>query len=141
MPNILWPSCATHIINLMLESIGKLQKYKKFIDVAKTLTIFIYAYHKTLSLMRSFTKKRDIVRLGVTRFASAFLSLESLVEKKDGLRQMFTSGEWEKCKWANTVKGREAYSTIVSLGFWNGVSLCIRVFGPLVKVLRLVDGD
>ena len=141
MPHVFWSSCATHTINLMLESIGKLPKYKKFIDSAKAFTIFVYAHHKTLSLMRSFTKKRDIVRPGVTRFASSFLSLESLVEKKDGLRQMFTSGEWEKCKWANTVKGREAYSTMVSLSFWNGVNLCLKVFGPLVKVLRLVDGD
>ncbi|XP_052171638.1 uncharacterized protein LOC127787616 [Diospyros lotus] len=46
-PNIFWTSCATHTINLMLESIGKLPRYKKVIDQAKSLTIFIYAHHKT----------------------------------------------------------------------------------------------
>ncbi|TQE10621.1 hypothetical protein C1H46_003734 [Malus baccata] len=30
---------------------------------------------------------------------------------------------------------------MVSAQFWNGVSLCLRVFEPLFKVLRLVDGD
>ncbi|KZV55498.1 hypothetical protein F511_38876 [Dorcoceras hygrometricum] len=74
-PVIFWSSCATHTINLMLESIGKLQKFKKVIDQAKSFTIFIYAHHKTLSLTRSFTKKRDIIRPGVTRFASTFLTL------------------------------------------------------------------
>ncbi|KZV47820.1 hypothetical protein F511_31897 [Dorcoceras hygrometricum] len=74
-PGIFWSSCATHTINLMLESIGKLPKFKKVIDQAKSFTIFIYAHHKTLSLMRSFTKKRDIIRPGVTRFASTFLTL------------------------------------------------------------------
>ena len=29
MPSIFWSSCATHTINLMLESIGKLPRYKK----------------------------------------------------------------------------------------------------------------
>ncbi|KAL5834146.1 hypothetical protein ACOSQ4_013643 [Xanthoceras sorbifolium] len=27
------------------------------------------------------------------------------------------------------------------MNFWNGVTLCLKVFAPLVKVLRLVDGD
>ncbi|KAL5735038.1 hypothetical protein ACOSP7_032899 [Xanthoceras sorbifolium] len=70
-PHLFWTSCATYNINLMLESIGKIQKFKKVIDQAKTFTVFIYAHHKTLSLMRSFTKGRDIVKPGVTRFASS----------------------------------------------------------------------
>ncbi|XP_052181388.1 uncharacterized protein LOC127794391 [Diospyros lotus] len=140
-PNIFWTSCATHTINLMLESIGKLPRYKKVIDQAKSLTIFIYVHHKTLSLMRSFTKKRDIVRPGVTRFASSFLTLQSLMEKKSQLRAMFTSSEWEECKWSKTVKGKAAYATVLSIAFWNGVTICLKVFAPLVKVLRIVDAD
>ncbi|XP_052207042.1 uncharacterized protein LOC127811330 [Diospyros lotus] len=140
-PNIFWTSCATHTINLMLESIGKLSKYKKVIDQAKSFTIFIYAHHKTLSLMRSFTKKRDIVRPRVTRFVSAFLTLQSLMEKKAQLRTMFTSSEWEECKWSKIVKGKAAYATVMSIAFWNGVTICLKVFAPLVKVLRIVDAD
>ncbi|KZV45877.1 hypothetical protein F511_35545, partial [Dorcoceras hygrometricum] len=140
-PGIFWSSCATHTINLMLESIGKLPKFKKVIDQAKFFTIFIYAHHKTLSLMRSFTKKRDIIRPGVTRFASNFLTLQSLIEKKSNLRAMFTSDLWENCKWSKTTKGKSAYSTVMSMSFWNGVTLCLKIFAPLVRVLRLVDGD
>ncbi|GKF53264.1 hypothetical protein Tco_0160174, partial [Tanacetum coccineum] len=88
-------------------------------DQAKRLTIFIYAHHKTLALMRHFTKKRDIVRPGVTRFASAFLTLQSLAKKKAQLRQMFTSDEWEKCKFSKTVKGKAAYASVVASSFWN----------------------
>jgi len=128
-------------LNLMLEAIGEVQRYKKILEQAKKFTVFIYAHHKTLSLMRHFTKKRDIVRPGVTRFASAFLTLQSLAEKKSQLRQMFTSDEWDKCKLAKTVKGKSAYATIVSPSFWSGVTLCLKVFAPLVKVLRMVDAD
>ena len=104
MPNIFWSSCAIHTINLMLESIGKLPRYKKTIDSAKSFTIFVYAHHKTLSMMRSFTKQRDVVRPGVTRFASAFLSLQSLIEKKESLRTMFASTEWDECIWSKQAK-------------------------------------
>ncbi|XP_075479611.1 uncharacterized protein LOC142520502 [Primulina tabacum] len=140
-PGIFWTSCATHTVNLMFESIGKLPRFKKIIDQAKSFTIFIYAHHKTLSLMISFTKKRDIVRPGVTSFESNFLTLQSLIEKKSSLRAMFTSDMWENCKWSKTNKGKLAYSTLMSMSFWNGVTLCLKIFAPLVRVLRLVDGD
>ncbi|GKC91812.1 hypothetical protein Tco_1152461 [Tanacetum coccineum] len=123
----------------MLEGIGGLPRFKKILDQAKKLTVCIYAHHKTLALMRHFTKKRDIVRPGVTKFASAFLTLQSLAEKKFQLRHMFSSEEWEKCKFSNTVKGKSAYAIVVSPSFWTGVKLCLKVFAPLVKVLWMVD--
>ncbi|KAL1203389.1 hypothetical protein V5N11_033171 [Cardamine amara subsp. amara] len=125
----------------MVEGIAKLSLFKEIIDRAKAFTIFIYAHHKTLSLMRKFTKRRDIVRLGVTRFASAFLTLQSLIEKMHNLKMMFISKEWDESKWANHSKGLAAYHTITNKEFWEGVATCIRVFAPLVRVLRLVDGD
>nr|GEY40995.1 hypothetical protein [Tanacetum cinerariifolium] len=65
----------------------------------------------------------------------------SLAKKKAQLRQMFTSDEWEKCKFFKTVKGKAAYASVVASSFWNGVTLCLNVFAPLVKVLRMVDAD
>ncbi|XP_073015997.1 uncharacterized protein [Primulina eburnea] len=140
-PHIFWTSCATHTLNLMLQGIGNQSKFKGVIEKAKCFTIFIYAHHKTLSMMRKFTKKRDIVRPGVTRFATAFLTLQSLMEKKNELRAMVASEEWNVCKHSKSVKGKMSYNTALSASFWNGVSFCLKVFAPLVKVLRLVDGD
>ncbi|XP_047326776.1 uncharacterized protein LOC124930481 [Impatiens glandulifera] len=140
-PHVFWTSCATHTINLMLEAIGKLSKFSGVLEKTKALTIFIYAHHRTLAIMRKYTKKRDIVRPGVTRFATSFLTLESLKGKKDQLRLMFTSDEWSKTKLRTTLKGKAAEATVTSISFWNGVSLALNVFTPLVKVLRLVDGD
>ncbi|XP_047321201.1 uncharacterized protein LOC124925276 [Impatiens glandulifera] len=119
----------------------ELLKFSGVLEKAKALTIFIYAHHRTLAIMRKYTKKKDIVRPGVTRFATSFLTLESLKGKKDQLRLMFTSDEWSKTKLRTTVKGKAAEATVTSISFWNGVSLALNVFTPLVKVLRLVDGD
>ncbi|XP_019178097.1 PREDICTED: uncharacterized protein LOC109173320 [Ipomoea nil] len=140
-PLIFWTCCATHSINLMLESIAGLPRFKRVLEQAKSLTIFIYAHYKTLAMMRSFTKKRDIVRPGVTKFASAFLTLQNLADTKVELKTMFISNEWDECKFANTVKGKHAYYTVVSQAFWQGVALCLKVFAPLVNVLRIVDQD
>ncbi|XP_042454068.1 uncharacterized protein LOC122038398 [Zingiber officinale] len=139
-PNIFWTSCATHTINLMLEGISKLPMFNGVIKKAKSFTIFIYAHHKTLALMRKFTK-RKIVRPGVTRFASSFLTLQSLLDKKQELRNMMTSNEWDSTKWSRSKKGKEAFDVVVPNDFWNSMDLCLRIFTPLVKVLRLVDGE
>ncbi|GJS00900.1 hypothetical protein Tco_0317408 [Tanacetum coccineum] len=126
---------------ICFQGIGALPRFKKILDQAKKLTIFIYSHHKTLAMMRDFTKRKDIVRPVVTRFASSFLTLQSLSEKKEQLRHMFSSTEWEECRFSGTVKGKAAYATVLSTTFWAGVSLCLKVFTPLVKVLRMVDAD
>ncbi|XP_010445192.1 PREDICTED: uncharacterized protein LOC104727821 [Camelina sativa] len=140
-PTIFWTSCATHTINLMVEGISKLPVFEETIKMAKAFTIFIYAHHQTLSMMRKFTKRKDIVRPGVTRFASAFLTLQSLVEKEESLKMMFASHQWKQCKWAKHAKGLAARNTTTSMEFWDGMEMCLKVFAPLVRVLRLVDGD
>ncbi|XP_050378351.1 uncharacterized protein LOC126795582 [Argentina anserina] len=139
--HIFWTSCATHTVNLMLQGIGNLPRFKIVIEKAKSFTIFVYAYHKTLNLMRKHTKKCDIVRAGVTRFATSFLTLQSLMEKKSELRCMVACDEWTNMKHFKSPKGKLTYSTILSAFFWNGVTLCLKVFGSLFKVLRLVDED
>ncbi|KAJ0242651.1 hypothetical protein HA466_0205970 [Hirschfeldia incana] len=109
MPNIFWTSCAAHTVNLMLESIAKLQSFKTIIQRAKGFTITVYAHHKTLAMMRKFTDNTKIVRPGVTRFASCFLTLQSLMEKTNQLQAMFVSADWKKCKWAKHPKGVAAF--------------------------------
>ncbi|CAN1800744.1 hypothetical protein LINPERHAP1_LOCUS22670 [Linum perenne] len=140
-PNIFWSSCATHTINLMLQGIVNLPRFKKVLDQAKNFTIFIYSHHRTLECMRSFTKKREIIRPGVTRFASQYLTLHSMMEKKGELRKMAVDKKWDDLKDVHTKKGKDATATMLSTTFWNGVNLCLKVFEPLVRVLRLVDGD
>ncbi|CAG7905184.1 unnamed protein product, partial [Brassica rapa] len=87
-PRIFRTGCAAYTLDLMLEGISKLQYFSKIIDQAKAVTIIVYAHHKTLSLMRSFTKNQDIVRPGAT-----------------------------------------------------SVMVVLKIFSPLVKVLRLADGE
>ncbi|XP_074374431.1 uncharacterized protein LOC141714834 [Apium graveolens] len=67
--------------------------------------------------------------------------MQSMLEKQENLKYMFLSTEWSGCKYATQPKGIAAYNTIVSQSFWTNLSFCVEVFKPLVKLLRLVDGD
>jgi hypothetical protein len=140
-PQIFWTSCATHTINLMLQGIGNLPRFKKVIDLAKAFTIFVYGHTRTLECMRYFTDGKEIVRPGVTMFASNYLTLNSILEKKDRLRKMVVHSRWDSLKDVKSKKEKNATSTILNANFWKDVKLTIAVFEPLFKVLRLVDGD
>ncbi|XP_019252817.1 PREDICTED: uncharacterized protein LOC109231626 [Nicotiana attenuata] len=54
---------------------------------------------------------------------------------------MVTLEEWSKSKFAKESAGKEAARIIVSYSFWNNVLHALKIGGPLVKVLRLVDGE
>ncbi|KAG2536984.1 hypothetical protein PVAP13_9NG240573 [Panicum virgatum] len=139
-PHIFWTSCAAHTINLMLQGIGNMTRFKKVVDQAKAFTIFVYGHTRTLECLRYFTEGKEVVRPGVTRFASNFLTLSSIQEKKDQLRKMVVHSRWDSLKDVKSKKGKEA-TTILSPSFWKDMKLTLTVFEPLVKVLRLVDGD
>ncbi|VVB01661.1 unnamed protein product [Arabis nemorensis] len=54
---------------------------------------------------------------------------------------MFGSDEWHGCNHSKCVKGRNAYDIVMSYAFWTSVMVVLKVFNPLVKVLRLADGE
>ena len=125
----------------MLQGIGDLPRFSKVLEKAKAFTIFVYGHTRTLDCMRHFSSGKEIIRPRVTRFASGYLTLESLLEKKDQLRKMVVDGRWDKLREVKSKKGKVATATRMSMAFWKDLKLCLNVFEPLVKVLRLVDGD
>src|ERR1044072_7280746 len=125
----------------MLEDIGKITKVKKTIDRGQGLVSFIYNHTLALNTMRMYTNKMELVRHGVTRFATSFLTLQRLYTQKDNLRKMFTSDEWLSSSVAKEDKGKKTCQLVLMNSFWNDIFYILKVMGPLVKVLRLVDNE
>ncbi|XP_043704525.1 uncharacterized protein LOC122654483 [Telopea speciosissima] len=136
-----WTPCAAHCIDLMLEDIGNLKAYKKVIVKARKITTFIYRHTHLLDAMRAKTNGRDLVRAAVTRFATSFLTLQSLLRHKDDLRHLFISDDWKHSNLAKTKVGKKVAEKVFAITFWNGVEDCIRASKPLIVVLRIVDAD
>ncbi|XP_020266421.1 uncharacterized protein LOC109841909 [Asparagus officinalis] len=91
--------------------------------------------------MRRICDKRDIVRPGVTRFATTFLTLRSLLEKKEKLRFMFSDEAWVRCKLAKTAKGAKVEAIAMSDSWWTAVAKILKVYAPIFRLLRVVDSD
>ncbi|XP_065633406.1 uncharacterized protein LOC136069132 [Quercus suber] len=142
---LFWSPCAAHCIDLMLENIANPRWFPlvdEAIKKAKKITKFIYNHGVVLDLMRQdFTNGRELCRPAITRFATNFLSLQSMLRFKKELRQMFTCDKWLSCPHAKTAIGKEISKIVLEdYSFWSQCKNIVKVSEPLVRVLRLVDG-
>eukprot|EP00253_Pinus_taeda_P014300 PITA_14300 len=138
---IFWTPCDAHCIDLMLEDIGKLEWVKNIVDHAKSITKFIYNHSWILSLMRKRTGGEDIIRPAITRFATHFLTLQSMLSQHRNLQKMFSSDEWNQSNWPHKLEGKELKKKVNEETFWRKAAKIVKLAEPLVKVLRLVDGE
>ncbi|KAI8555885.1 hypothetical protein RHMOL_Rhmol05G0208500 [Rhododendron molle] len=137
-----WTPCAAHCIDLMLEDIAKLAVYEQTLKYAREVVKFIYGHTWVLALMRFFTKNNELLRPAVTRFATAYLTLQSLYKQKQNLIAMFSSDKWCSSSWARKVEGIKVRAIVLfDPKFWSNVAFCIKTTMPLVVVLREVDSE
>ena len=76
--HLFWSPCAAHCIDLILEDIGSVKSVKETLDDAKMITSFIYNSLKVVNLMKLFTRDRDLLRSGITWFATDLFLLKAL---------------------------------------------------------------
>ena len=127
----------------MLEDIGNMKNIKETLDQVKMITSFIYNSSKEINLMKVFTKDRDLLCLGITRFATEFISLQSLIRYEGDLKMMSTTNEWcefNKDRSKNSLRDKVS-NLILTDRFWKKAKEVQTIMEPLVKVLKLVDQD
>ena len=128
-----------HCIDIMLEEIGKMDVMKEVLAKAKQVTQFVYNNAWVLNLMRKKTGGRDIIQLATTRFASLFLTLQSIVSLKGHLHQMFTGATWMQSTLSKQRAGLEVAEIIVEPLFWSMCVQASKVTKPLLSVLHLME--
>ncbi|KAK4381876.1 hypothetical protein Sango_2925800 [Sesamum angolense] len=125
------------------EDIGKIRSIKATIDEAKRITSFIYNSDKIVNLMKIYTKDRELLRPGITRFATEYIALESLIRHRMELRQLCTCDEWRTFN--NTARRRneasQVFEIVLTERFWKKARECYAVMEPSVRVLKAVDQD
>ena len=136
---IFWTPCVAHCIDLMLEDICKQDWIKDTIEHAKSITKYIYNHGWVLSLMRRHTQGRELVRPAVTRFATHFLTLQSLISQAQNLEKMFSSDEWNSSQWPSNKMEKTPRKELKALHFgkeqqrlWQLLSHLLRCCGWLM---------
>ncbi|GKV36747.1 hypothetical protein SLEP1_g44844 [Rubroshorea leprosula] len=135
-----WTPCAAHCIELMLEDFGKNFKvHHETIRKGKKITAFIYSRTLLIDMLKQFTEGRDLIRPGVTQFATAYLTLGCLNELKGELMAMFSSQTWKNSEYAGLKDAKDVENVVFNCRFWQNITICIKAAYPLLDVRRLVD--
>jgi hypothetical protein len=71
--------CATHCIDLILEDMEKIHYIKDVIESTSSTMKFIFDHTSNLSLMRKFTRNKELVHPTITCFSTNIISLQSLL--------------------------------------------------------------
>lgn len=141
-PNITWTGCTAHGLDLLLEDIGKLPWVKDVVTKGKELVKFFTLHHLPLALFRKYSKK-ELLKPAATRFCYAHVMLQRLVETKAAIKKASVCSafkKWSK-KPSNRPKADAAMDIISEASFWKDCERVLVIFQPIVKLLRLCDGN
>ncbi|XP_042475564.1 uncharacterized protein LOC122057512 [Macadamia integrifolia] len=137
-PTIYWTPCSARCIDLMLEDFGKFEWVNAILEQAKSVTRFVYNHIEVLNMMQRYTHGKDLIQPAVTRSATNFTILQSMVSLKDSLQAMVTSQEWMDSSYSKNPDGLELIDAIYSQSFWSSCVTIIHLTDPLLHVLRIV---
>ncbi|XP_050222802.1 uncharacterized protein LOC126672894 [Mercurialis annua] len=139
--NIYWSPCAAHCLNLILKDISSMEHVAKLASNASKVTVFVYNHIIFLAWLRRRSSWKEIVRPAVTRFATTFITLQNLHEHKNDLQALMTNRVYTDHKLSRSDKGKVVSSLILNNKFWDDCLIMVKIAGPLIRLLRLVDSD
>ncbi|XP_068651234.1 uncharacterized protein [Aristolochia californica] len=140
-PSLFCSPCASYCIDKMLEDISKQEWVSTVIEEARTITRYIYSHAWILNLMRKFTGGRELIRPRINRCVTNFLSLRAIVIQEDNLKHMFSHTEYLSSIYSRRPDAQVIKSLLYTDRFWKLAHEAVSLSEPLVKVLRIVDGD
>ncbi|XP_024519629.1 uncharacterized protein LOC112342287 [Selaginella moellendorffii] len=141
-PFILHNRCMCHVLDLLLEDIGKFDWVSKIVNDCEKIVKFITEKPMLLALFRKFCS-RELMKPAKTRFAYIFLMVSQLQHEDvfPCLRRFIVSAEFESSKWYNTKDAKDVRTTIFNDEFWKNASTLLVMVAPILKVLSLADRE
>lgn len=139
--SLFWSPCVSYCVNQMLEDLSKIEWVGTVLDEAKIIARYVYSHAWILDTMRKFTSGKELIRPRITRFVTNFLSLRSIVFLEDGLKHMFAHSEWQSSIYSRRPDAQAILSFLYLDRFWKDAREAVNISEPLIRILRLVDGD
>ncbi|XP_039067635.1 uncharacterized protein LOC120213606 [Hibiscus syriacus] len=93
-----------------------------------------------LDLMKKFIGGQELIRIGITKSVSSFLSLQSILKQRSRLKHMFNSPEYSTDSYSNKPQSISCIAIVEDDDFWRAIEECVAISEPFLKVLREVSG-
>ncbi|KAL5746470.1 hypothetical protein ACOSP7_027616 [Xanthoceras sorbifolium] len=128
--------CASQCLDIILEEFSKVDWVNSCILQAQTISKFIYNNASMLDLVKKLTGGQELIRTGITKSVSNFLSLQSMLKQRSRLKHMFNSSEYSM----NALYTNKPRAIFENNDFWRAVEESVAISEPFLKVLREVSG-
>ncbi|XP_039128915.1 uncharacterized protein LOC120265061 [Dioscorea cayenensis subsp. rotundata] len=128
-----------NVVHLILEK--KRSCSESLYHDASKVTIFVYNHIYILSWLRKRSGWKEIVRPGVTRFATTFITLKSIYDHKHDLQALVTNKYYTSHKISKSPVGKTVTSIILDGKFWEECLFMVKIAAPIIRFLRVVDAD
>ncbi|XP_057452499.1 uncharacterized protein LOC130744326 [Lotus japonicus] len=141
------PANVVHVVTdnapliMLLLDIGSMPHIADLASKASKVTIFVYNHVVFLSWLRKRDGWKEIVRPGVTRFATVFLTLKSIHDHKSHLQALVLHSHFTSHRLSKSAAGKAVSAIILDNRFWDQCFLITNLVAPLIRLLRIVDGD
>lgn len=132
--------CASQCVNLILEDMCKVDWVNRCISQAQTITKFIYNNATMLDSMKKITGGQDLVKTGISKCVSNFLSLQCLLKHKAKMRSVLHNLDYSPTAPFMNKPQISCLDIVEDNEFWRTVEECVAVSEPFLKVLREVSG-
>ncbi|KAL4574784.1 hypothetical protein LXL04_021622 [Taraxacum kok-saghyz] len=133
--------CASQCVNAILKEFSKIDWVNRCIVQAQVISKFIYNDQSVLDLMKKYTVNEEIVKSGITKYVSNFISLSSILKQRSRLKHMFNSPEFTNNPvYTNKPQSITCIEILEDNEFWRAVEECVAVSDPFLKVMREVSG-
>ncbi|KAE8719669.1 peroxisome bioproteinsis protein 12 [Hibiscus syriacus] len=138
---IFWSPCAAHCLNLLLKDFASMPHVADLATKSSKITVFVYNHMVFLSWMRKREGWKEIVHPGVTRFATTFITLKSIFDHKHDLQALVVDKHFTIHKLSKTTTGKIVSDIVLDQKFWNDYLSIAKLVAPIIRLLRIVDGD
>ncbi|CAI5949194.1 unnamed protein product [Closterium sp. NIES-65] len=142
-PHIEHVPCTTHVLDLMMEDMGKMGWAKGLVEKGGEMITFVRNHHFTRAYMKKVGGKQVLKPAG-TRFGTQYIAMARLCEVRSGLAAMVLSDEWKV--WAAADKDRKTAAekfraAVMDEEWWGVAEFFTSLMAVPFKAMRATDSS
>ncbi|KAG2431587.1 hypothetical protein HYH02_013280 [Chlamydomonas schloesseri] len=143
-PHIFWLPCTSHVMDLALEDLSKLDWVDGLTDSCNTAVKFIRNHQAPLSVFRSHSKL-ELLKPGETRFGTNVIMASRLEAVKEALQSTVVDAafnSWRDRQSAATqATSNQVRRFLLNEQSWERIGNLVLVSDPFMEIIRLADSQ
>ena len=140
--NIVCSWCGAHVMDLLMEDIGKLEFFGTAVKEAKQVIKFIRNHQHTDKKFKELSHLALLLPAD-TRFATAFIMIQRLLAVKESVEEVCSGTEFAAWLIGKIYidTGKEVQKTVRDDVWWGKIAALCEIISPCVSVMRMCDGN